>query len=112
MTFGEAIAVHLRNLDDNLSIKPRTRDYWLECLAALRKSWPGETEVRKITQTGCKEWARAYGKAVSPTRYNTVSVLRHVLNVAVEAGVVYSNAAGVMKRAPVRKRNRAEHRQI
>src|SRR5689334_25334649 len=50
MTFGEAAAIHLRNLDDNLSIKPRTRDYWRECLAALQKSWPGlnETEIRKI----------------------------------------------------------------
>jgi integrase len=105
MTFGEAAAIHMRNLDDNLSIKPRTRDYWRECLVALRKSWPclNETEVRKITQTDCKELARAYRKEVSPTRYNnTVSVLRHVLNVAVEAGVVYSNAAAAVKRAPVR----------
>jgi hypothetical protein len=50
MTFGEAAAVHLRNLDDNLSIKPRTRDYWRECLVALQKSWLGlnETEAREI----------------------------------------------------------------
>jgi integrase len=105
MTFGEAAAVHLRNLNDNLGIKPRTRDYWRECLLALQKSWPGlsETEIRKITPNDCKEWARDYRKRVSPTRYNnTVSVLRHVLNVAVEAGVVYSNAAAAVKRAPVR----------
>jgi integrase len=105
MTFGEAAAVHLRNLDDNLSIKPRTRDYWRECLAALQRSWPGlsETEIRKITQADCKKWASAYAKKASPTRYNnTVSVLRHVLNVAVECGVVYSNAASVVKRAAVR----------
>src|SRR5213596_3361170 len=53
MTFGEAAAIHLRNLDDNLSIKPRTRDYWRECLLALQKNWAvlNETEVRKITQT-------------------------------------------------------------
>jgi integrase len=105
MAFGEAAAVHLRNLDDNLNIKPRTRDYWRECLAALQKSWPGlnETEIRKITQADCKKWASAYAKAASPTRYNnTVSVLRHVLNVAVESGVVYSNAAAVVKRAAVR----------
>ena len=64
MTFGEAAAIHLRNLDDNLSIKPRTRQYWRECLAALQKSWPGlnETEVRKITQTDCKKWARVYAQ--------------------------------------------------
>ena len=104
MTFGGAAAIHLCNLDDNLSIKPRTRDYWRECLAALQKSWPGlsETEIRRITQADCKKWASAYAKKASPTRYNnTVSVLRHVLNVAVECGVVYSNAAAAVKRAPV-----------
>ena len=105
MTFGEAAAVHLRNLDDNLSIKPRTRDYWRECLTALQKSWPGlsEAEIRKITQADCKKWASAYAKKASPSRYNnTVSVLQHILNVAVEAGVIYSNAAAAVKRAPVR----------
>jgi Site-specific recombinase XerD len=105
MTFGEAAAIHLRNLDDNVRIKPRTRDYWRECLAALQKSWPGlsETEIRKITQADCKKWASAYAKKASATRYNnTISVLRHVLNVAVECGVVYSNAAAVVKRAAVR----------
>jgi integrase len=105
MTFGEAAAIHLRNLDDSLNIKPRTRDYWRECLAALIKSWPrlSEIEVRKITQADCRKWATAYAKSVSPTRYNnTLAVLRHVLNVAVEAGVIYSNPAAVVKRASVR----------
>ena len=41
MTFGEAAAIHLRNLDDNVSIKPRTRHYWRQRLAALAKSWAG-----------------------------------------------------------------------
>jgi integrase len=107
MIFGEAAAIHLSNLDDNPRIKPSTRKYWRECLTALQKSWPGlnETEVRKITQGDCKEWARGYSKTVSPTRYNgAISVLRHVLNVAVEAGVVYSNAAAALKRAPVRSK--------
>ena len=89
------------------STRARTRDYWRECLAALQKSWPGlnETEIRKITQADCKKWASAYAKTASPTRYNnTVAVLRHVLNVAAEAGVVYSNVAAVVKRAAVRSK--------
>jgi len=105
MTFGEASESHLRNLDDNLRMKPRTRDYWRECLTALQKSWPGltETEIRKITQADCKKWASAYAKKASPTRYNnTIALLRHVLAIAIEAGVIYSNAAAVLKRAPVR----------
>ena len=105
MTFGEAAAIHLRNLDDNLRLKQRTRDYWKEVLAALLRSWPRlkETEVRKITSADCKKWATAYAKQASATRYNnTLSVLRHVLNVAIAAGVIYSNPAAAVKRVPVR----------
>ena len=105
MTFGEATAIHLRNLDDNVSIKPRTRHYWRQRLAALVKSWPGlnEIEIRKITPTDCKTWANTYSKIASPTNYNnTVALLRHVLNVAIDAGVIYSNPAAALKRATVR----------
>jgi integrase len=107
MTFGEAAAIHLRNLDDNLRIKPSTRDYWRRRLLALIKSWPGlnETEARKITQVACKEWASNYGKKASPSNYNnTIALLRHVLTIAIEAGVLYSNPAAVLKRVAVRGR--------
>jgi integrase len=105
MTFGEAAAIHLHNLDDNVRIKPRTRHYWRQRLAALIKSWPGlnETEVRRIMHTDCKKWASTYAKTASPTNYNnTAALLRHVLNVAIEAGVIYSNPAAGLKRAAIR----------
>ncbi len=107
MTFGESAAIHLQNLDDNPSIKPRTRHYWRQRLAALGKSWPAlnETEVRRITPADCKKWASAFGKTASPTNYNnTVALLRHVLNVAIEAGVIYANPAAALKRATIRTR--------
>jgi integrase len=105
MTFGEAANIHLRSLNDNLGIKPRTRHYWRQRLTALIKSWPrlNETEVRKITQADCKKWASVYGKKASSTNYNnTVALLRHVLNVAIEAGVIYANPAASLKRAALR----------
>lgn len=105
MTFGEAAMSHLRNLDDNPSIKPRTRHYWRQRLAALLKSWAGlnETEVRKITPAGCKKWASAFVKTASPTNYNnTIALLRHILDVAIEAGVIYNNPAVALKRAAIR----------
>jgi integrase len=105
MTFGEAAAIHLQNLEDNPSIKARTRHYWRQRLAALLKSWPAlrETEIRKITPADCKKWASAFGKSSSPTNYNnTAALLRHVLNIAIEAGVLYSNPAAALKRAAVR----------
>jgi integrase len=105
MTFGEAAAIHLRNLDDNLGIKPRTRDYWRQRLGALIKSWPelNGTEVRKVTQVACREWASTYSKKASPTNYNnTTALLRHIFTIAIEAGVLYSNPAAVLKRASIR----------
>jgi integrase len=105
MTFADAAAIHLRNLDDNLSIKPRTRHYWRQRLAALIKSWPGlnETEVRKITPADCRKWASGYAKLASPTNYNnTLALLSHVLNVAIDAGVIYGNPATSLKRAAIR----------
>jgi integrase len=105
MRFGEAAAIHVQNLADNPRIKPRTRHYWRQRLAALIKSWPelAETEVRKITQAACKKWASIYAKTASPTNYNnTVALLRHILNVAIEAGVIYANAAAILKRAAIR----------
>jgi integrase len=105
MTFGEAAAIHLQNLDDDRSIKPRTRQYWRQRLAALVKSWPGlnEKEVRKITQGECKKWASTFGKTVSPTNLNnTIALVGHVLNVAIEGGVIYSNPAAALKRVPIR----------
>jgi integrase len=107
MTFGEAAEQHLRNLDNNVRLKPRTRAYWRERLNALQKSWPNlsTTEIRKITQGDCKEWAGKYSKEASPTNYNnTISLLRHVFTVAVEAGVIYANPAAVLKRAPLRSK--------
>jgi len=107
MTFGEAAATQLRNLDNDVSKKPRTRAYWRERLRALEKSWLtlNETEVRRITQSDCKQWAGGYGKTASPTNYNnTVTLLRHMFGVAVEAGVTYSNPAAVLKRAKLRQK--------
>ncbi|MGZ5538029.1 MAG: hypothetical protein ACXWG0_05830, partial [Chthoniobacterales bacterium] len=62
MTFAEALAIHLRNLDDNVTIKPSTRHYWKQIFTSLLKSWPGlaEREVRRITKTDCTEWARRF----------------------------------------------------
>ena len=42
MTFGEAAAIHLRNLDDNPRIKPSTRDYWrrMPCRASKKLAGP------------------------------------------------------------------------
>ena len=105
MTFNDAATLHMQRLDENVSIKKRTRKYWAEVLAALLKSWPAlaGTEVRRITTPACREWAMRYAKDFSATRFNgTISLLRHVIAVAIESGVIYSNPAAAVERKPVR----------
>jgi len=105
MTFGEALKAHQQNQADDVTIKPSTRHYWNQIFVALLKSWSGlaDLEMRRVTKTDCKKWARAFRKVASPTRYNnTISGLRHVFDVAKDAGVIYSNPAEHLERVPVR----------
>jgi integrase len=105
MTYREALTIHQQNQADDITIKPATRHYWNQIFVALLKSWPGlsDREIRRVTKTDCREWARAFRKIASPTRYNnTLSGLRHVFNVAKDAGVIYANPAESLERVPVR----------
>ena len=105
MTFGEAAESHLRDLDNNVKIKPRTRAYYRERLRALEKSWPNLSSDRnpqdhtgRLQGVGGQIW-----QGGSADNYNnTVALLRHVFAVAVEAGVIYANPAAVVKRAKLR----------
>ena len=105
MIFREALKIHQQNLADDVKIKPTTRHYWNQIFVALLKSWPGlgDREIRRVTKTDCKEWARALRKVASATRYNnTLAGLRHVFEVAKEAGIIYRNPAEKLERVKVR----------
>lgn len=105
MPFADALKIHQQNLADNVTIKPSTRHYWNQIFTAVLKSWPGlaDREIRRITKTDCNEWARRFRKHASPTRYNNaIAGLRHVFDVAIEAGVMYGNPAAKLERMPVR----------
>jgi integrase len=107
MTFDQAATLHMQRLDENVSLKRRTRKYWREVSASLLKSWPSlaATEIRRLTAAACREWAMRHAKVVSATRFNaTVSLLRHVIDVAIESGVIYSNPASAIERKPVRSK--------
>jgi integrase len=105
VTFGEALKIHQQNQADDVTIKSTTRHYWNQIFVALLKSWHGlaDREIRRITKTDCKEWARTFRKVASPTRYNnTLAGLRHVFELAKDAGIIYNNSAERLERVPVR----------
>ncbi len=104
MTFGHALAVYRKRLQGNVSLKPRSKAYREERIAALLKSWPNleNTDVRKISKADCLNWAADYQAKISPTNFNnTVGSLRLVLDVAVDAGARYDNPARFIKRARI-----------
>jgi integrase len=105
MTFGDAAKIHLENLNRNVKIKQRTRDYWNETLIALYQSWPElcDIQLRNIRQTDLEKWAGNYAKTASATRYNnTVHLVRHVLNIGVAAGVLAHDVANALHRISVK----------
>jgi integrase len=117
MTFGEAVKVYLERLEGSPDLKPATKKYRRQCVAAILKTWPGleETDVRKITKGACHEWAhrlRQHGTkfrppgakkeraGISSSRFNnTVTTLRQILKLAVEMGIVVTSPVRDIKRA-------------
>ena len=102
--FRDLVKEYLERLDGNPNLKPRTKEYYKERLAAMLKSWPGlnDMDVRKLTEDDCRQWASRYAKQASSTNFNnTLIVLRAILAIGVEQGIRYSNAAEKLQRVRV-----------
>jgi integrase len=105
--FRDVAKEYLERLDGMPNLKPRTKEYYKERLAAMRKNWSGldDRDVRKLTESDCRQWASRYAKQASPTNYNnTLIVLRAILAIAVEQGIRYSNPAEKLKRVRINRK--------
>jgi hypothetical protein len=87
---GEVIIeMFKKEIEDDHNNKPRTKLYKQETLIALKKSWPElfSTDIAKITQKDCREWAARYSQDYSATRFNgALGVVRRIFDLAVENG--------------------------
>jgi len=107
MRFGDALKIFRGRLHNDAALKPRTKEFREERIAALLKSWPGleQTEVRKISKQDCLAWAARYSTKASPPCVNTcVATVRMVIEVAIEAGARYDNPARFIKKLRVRQK--------
>jgi integrase len=105
MTFGQATRSYMTRIEGDPTLKPRSKAYYSEILRALLKSWPEleSTELRRLTKANCQAWAARFGAQASPSVFNhTLSMLRHSIEVGVEAGVRYDNPARHLKRVAER----------
>ena len=104
MTFGDALKMYRERIKGDAGLKPRTKSYYEERINSLLKSWPGleKMDIRKISKTDCRNWSAKFAPRISPTAYNhTISILRHILEIAVEVGARYDNPCS-LKRVPQR----------
>jgi integrase len=102
MTMASAIAMHRQRVAGDASLKPRTKEYHDQRIAALLKSWPelDKKPVRDITKNDCLTWAAKYGAKASPSVFNhAVGILRTLLEIGIEVGGRYDNPARFVKRA-------------
>jgi integrase len=100
MTFGDALAMYRARVKGDASLKPRTKDYYEERIRTLLKSWSEleKMDIRRISKTGCLNWSANFAPNISPTAYNhTISILKHVLDIAVEVGARYDNPCSLKR---------------
>jgi integrase len=103
MSFGDALELYRERLKNNAEIKSRTRDYYEQRISALLKSWPGliSLNVQDITASDCEAWAGRF-KGSATAFNNTLLVLRFVLDICMENGVLYENPSLRVSRRTVK----------
>jgi len=73
----------------------------------LGKTWSGlnATDIRKISERECLEWAAICVERYSPTVYNnTVGTLRDILEIGIRAEARYGNPANAIPKLKVRQK--------
>jgi site-specific recombinase XerD len=101
MTFGDALATYQQKLQNDPNIKPKTKEYYEFRVKALLESWPDlkNKDISKISRSECESWSIENAKDSSSSSHNhTVSILRHVFLIAIEAVARYDNPALAAKR--------------
>jgi integrase len=94
MNFSDALEIYRARLATNSEIKSNTKHYYTQRIESLLRTWPGleKTNVRDISKQNCLDWATKY-KGSATAFNNTSLVLRMVLDIAMESGVIYENVA-------------------
>ncbi len=109
MTFGVGLDIFQQRQKQNTELKPRSIEYNERIAECLQKSWPSlvETDMKRITKEECMDWRARFGQKYAPTVTNgALSILRRVLDIAIDSGVRYDNPARAkeVKRARVRQK--------
>jgi integrase len=103
MNFTDALEIYRARLAANTEIKSKTKHYYKQRIDSLLRTWSGleKTNVRDISKQNCLDWAAKY-KGSATAFNNTALVLRMVLDIAIESGVIYENSARHVTRRAIK----------
>ncbi len=104
LTLASAAAIHMERLEAQPDLKPRTKAYYREVLKRMVADWPtwDTADCSQVTKADCLAWSGRMSKVAAPSVFNHgLSLLRHILDIAVETGARYDNPAKSIKRAKI-----------
>lgn len=107
MTFGDAVDIYSRRVEESQHLKPGARLYRKNTIKALLKSWPDleHLDARKISTADCLHWASGFAAKHCPSFFNnTVGTLRQIIKITIDSGSRYGNPADQIKKAKVRQK--------
>lgn len=111
--FSEAAELLKKEVEQDNTLKPRSKEYRLLCVQTLQRSWPGIWDKRlgDITVTECREWAAQINKRIASQYFNNViGTLRMIFAAGIKAhkeatGVALENPGMEIKRVKVRQKD-------
>lgn len=81
-TIGEAIAIYESETATDHTLRNGSKLYRVNCIKALRRTWPGLDAIHpaKVTESDCRAWAGKFSQLYDARFFNnTLGTLRHVL---------------------------------
>jgi integrase len=111
--FKEALELFERDLQADMNMKPRSREYRLGCILKLQRTWPELWELRlnEITAQACKDWAAKIHKEIASQYFNNmIGTLRLVIARGIKdhkekTGITLENPAMEIQRVHVKPKD-------
>lgn len=94
-------------IGDDSRLKPASKLYRLETLAAIRETWPelDDARLHTVTEAACMDWAVRLRKKYSSGRFNgCVETLRAIFKQAILHGLLAGNPAMHVKRIAIKQK--------
>lgn len=106
-TFGNALDLLTKRYQADPNLLPRSKSYYDQRILALKKSWPElmETSLDKISYDDLLTWQHQFAPQYCASAVNnTLSILKRIFAIGIEAGVIVMNPAARLKRSRIKKK--------